>query len=258
MIGCALAPAAVLAYLIAAAHARAGVRRRYPVSRRALLIDQYRAMGLVGGNPQSAPRICFPARRLADSWSSAAYDWRASLSDRRLRLCAAFAIAGFLSCYPRPDIIHISYSATLALPLLAYCMTRLTQSWRPAYRYAAAAVMIGALSPSAHHFQQLARRALRAEIVPTPRGDVAPIGPYTGQQGVPELLARHRGSAVRGRLFLLSLRRDAAIPDWARTRVEIRSLCARVHHARPISGGLPICYAEALLGRRRSDVDRPQ
>jgi hypothetical protein len=117
------------------------------------------------------------------------YDRRACLRDRRLWLCAAFALAGFLGCYPRPDMVHISYSVPLALPLLAFCMTRLRQSWGPAYRYTSAALLIGLCALSALHYQLLARQTLRTEIVQTPRGDVALYGAYTAQRGVPELLA---------------------------------------------------------------------
>jgi hypothetical protein len=118
-----------------------------------------------------------------------AFDWPAWFSDRRLRLCIALALAGFLGCYPRPDIVHVAMSAPLALPLLAFCMTRLTQSWRPAYRYAAAAALIALYSPSLRIFQGRVRQVLAAEIIPTPRGNVAPFGQYTAHRGLPELLA---------------------------------------------------------------------
>jgi hypothetical protein len=45
-----------------------------------------------------------------------AVDWPAWFSDRRLRLCAALALAGFLGCFPRADIWRISFAAPLALP----------------------------------------------------------------------------------------------------------------------------------------------
>ena len=257
LIGCALAPAAVLAYLIGQ-HTLALAFDdviRFPAA-------HYSSINIVpwGLSAETLNRplefVFLLAALLAVV--AAAYDWRASLSDRRLRLCAALAIAGFLSCYPRPDIIHISYSATLALPLLAYCMTRLTQSWRPAYRYAAAAVLVGLCAPSAHHFQQLARRALRAEIVPTPRGDVAPIGPYTGQQGVPEFLARIAAAPSGEPYFFYPY--DAMLPFLTgREHVSKYDLFAPGYTTpEPISGGLPICSARSLLGRRRSDLDRPQ
>src|SRR5262249_23227641 len=64
--------------------------------------------------------------------------WRTGLRDHSLIPSAAFALAGFLGCFPRPDIGHISFAAPLACPLLACCITRLTQWWRPVwwqYRY---------------------------------------------------------------------------------------------------------------------------
>ena len=89
-----------------------------------------------------------------------------------------------------------------------------------------------------------------AQMVPTPRGNVAPVGKYrptrpAGTRGA------HRGNSARRRLFLLSLRRDAAVPERARARLEVRSLCAGVHHAGPICGGLSIRDAGCVLGRRR-------
>ena len=72
-------------------------------------------------------------------------------------------------------------------------MTRLTQRWRPAwwrYRYlvlVVAGVVIGLCALSALYFLRISQEALRAEIVPTPRGGVAFFGRETG---FPELLVR--------------------------------------------------------------------
>jgi hypothetical protein len=101
-----------------------------------------------------------------------AWNWPTCLQDHRLRLCAAFAIAAFAACFPRPDIAHITFVAPLALPLLACCMTRLTQFWRPAYRYAAGGILIGLCAPAALSFSAIAQEALRAEVVTTARGGV--------------------------------------------------------------------------------------
>jgi len=48
-----------------------------------------------------------------------ARDSRTCLRDRPLRSCIAFGLAGFVGCFPRPDITHIAFAAPLALPLLA-------------------------------------------------------------------------------------------------------------------------------------------
>jgi hypothetical protein len=101
-------------------------------------------------------------------------DGRASLHDKRLRLCAAFALAGFLGCFPRPDITHIGFAAPLALPLIALCAVELTQQIRPAIRYAiGASILIGLCGPSAVAFASFARVVHRTPVVLTPRGEAA-------------------------------------------------------------------------------------
>jgi hypothetical protein len=102
-----------------------------------------------------------------------ARNWRAGLHDRQLWLCTAFALAGFLGCFPRPDIVHIGFTVPLALPLLALCGARLTLLLRPTYRHAIATAIILGLIPSAIAFASVARTALNARIVSTPRGNVA-------------------------------------------------------------------------------------
>jgi hypothetical protein len=121
-----------------------------------------------------------------------AIDWRASLRDYVLWRCTALGLAGFVGCFPRPDIAHIGFAAPLACPLLACCLTRLTQRWRPVwwrYRYlvvVVAGVVIGLCVSSGVYFLQISQEARRGKIVATPRGSVAFFGPA----GVPELLAR--------------------------------------------------------------------
>jgi hypothetical protein len=101
-------------------------------------------------------------------------DWRTRVHDRQLRLCAAFALAGFLGCFPRPDITHIGFAVPLALPLLALCAAELTLRMRPAIRYAiAVAALIGLGTPSTVGFASIARTALRAPVVAMPRGEAA-------------------------------------------------------------------------------------
>jgi hypothetical protein len=111
---------------------------------------------------------------------------RGCLRDRPLRSCVAFGVAGLAGCFPRPDMAHIGFTAPLALPLLACCMSRLTQPWRPVYRYLLAVVMIGLCVPSARAFSWSVERVLAAETVPTPRGRVA----FVRMPETPALLAR--------------------------------------------------------------------
>ena len=193
VLGCALAPVGALAYLLALntlAPAYDDIVR--------FTTTRYLSINLVrwalGFSPLNHPlKYVFQLTAIL-TLVDCAYDWRASLFDNRFRLCAAFALAGFLSCYPRPDIIHISYCVPLALPLLALCATRLSQSWRSAYRYAAAGLMIALCLPSANAYQRAARVAHGGDVMSTPRGDVALVGPFTSRRGLPELLAAIAGT----------------------------------------------------------------
>ena len=146
-----------------------------------------------GFGHQSPFKYLFPLAALL-TFLVCTRDWRACLRDRLLWQCAAFGLAGFVGCFPRPDIYHIAFAAPLAFPLLACCMTRLTQRWRPAwwrYRYVVVVVtgvVIGFCAPSVLFFLRIAGEALRAEIVQTPRGGVVFFGPV--EAGAAEMLTR--------------------------------------------------------------------
>ena len=113
-------------------------------------------------------------------------DWRACIRDPLLRLCAAFGLAGFIGCFPHPDIGHIAYTAPLACPLLAHCMTRLTRRSQHAYRYvfAAAAISLSVLSTISS--LRRAQAVLDRGVVLTQRGGITLIG----LAGAGEMLAR--------------------------------------------------------------------
>jgi len=121
-------------------------------------------------------------------------DWHKWRRDRLLLQCSAFALAGFIGCFPRPDVVHIAYSAPLACPLFAYCVVRIAQRWRSRwwrYRYVfvvTAGTLLGLCAPTVIFFVQLAHEALRMNAVPTPRGNVVIFGPIGA--GGPELLAQ--------------------------------------------------------------------
>src|SRR5580658_3404779 len=110
-------------------------------------------------------------------------DWRGALRDRLLTCCGAAGLAGFIGCFPRPDMVHIGFAAPMALPLLAYCIIRL---WGAAPKYVVALVVAAVSLPSVVAFSWVYRDALEANTVPTPRGDVV----FVSQAGAPEMLAR--------------------------------------------------------------------
>jgi hypothetical protein len=111
---------------------------------------------------------------------------RLYLDDHIMRTCAAFSVAGFLGCFPRPDVTHIAFCAPMALPLLTTCATQLTRSWRTILRYLLLLAVVVACVPSVRTFSWAAQRAWREALLETPRGRVAIID----QPGARELLTR--------------------------------------------------------------------
>lgn len=115
-----------------------------------------------------------------------ARDRFAGTTDHGLSPVVAFCAAGFLACYPRPDIFHISFEVPLACPLLAYCAIRLTESWRATCRAAAFGAMAALLTPTLLLVLLTARFVAGLEISPGPRGGMA----FFGLDGAPQMLAR--------------------------------------------------------------------
>jgi hypothetical protein len=111
--------------------------------------------------------------------------WRRSLTEVRLRTCVAFGLAGFIGCLSRPDIIHIVFGAPLVCPLLAYSWTVLTQRWRPACHYVAAAVVVALCLPAVLTVSLSEKAALAAQPVASPRGDVV----FSQQPGAAEMVS---------------------------------------------------------------------
>ena len=113
-------------------------------------------------------------------------DWSSSRRDRLLLLCAASGLAGFVSCFPRPSCAHLGFTAPLVCPLFALCVTRLTQTWPIGRRYALMGGMIGSLAPAALFLTALGPIVLRETTVATPVGDIF----VPRQSAMPEVLAR--------------------------------------------------------------------
>ena len=145
---------------------------------------------------QSRPlKYLFPLAALSSIliW---AHDWRTSLHNRRFRTCVAFGLAGFVGCYPRPDMVHIAFAAPLICPLLTYCMHRILASWPRRYRYAAAALVICLSIPSVVVFSSVAYTSLRGDVIATPRGRVTLFN-----NGTPQLIARIATTPSSDRYF---------------------------------------------------------
>src|SRR5262249_8885535 len=127
-----------------------------------------------------------------------ARDWHTTIHDRLFRSCAAFGLAGFIGCFPRPDIVHIAFAAPLACPLLTYCLHPIFASLRPKFRYALAATIIVLGIGSVVTFSSLAAHtALQEKLVATPRGHVTVF--WSGGTG--ELIERIAATPSSDRFF---------------------------------------------------------
>jgi len=200
VLGVMLVPAGLVAYLVANHSLAAAFDDviRFTATRYAAI--QYVPFGSFG-SAQNFPLIyLFPLAAVL-TLLVCARDWRAALRDRPLQLCAAFGLAGFIGCYPRPDIFHISYAAPLVYPLLVLCVSRLTPRWHPAFRSMFAIVVIVLHIPSVLFFLWIAQHALRDEVVPTPRGDVKLVKKLAVQAGVREMLARIQATPPHDSFF---------------------------------------------------------
>jgi hypothetical protein len=174
LVGCALAPMGLIGYLIwtdGLATAFDDVVM-FPA-------EHYSAIQRVPFGALSTPQnslltYLFPAAALL-LVLVCALDWRICRHNRRLRLCIAFAAAGFVGCFPRPDAVHIAFAAPLVLPLVLLCIGDLARHWRPFVLYSAVCLMAVAVVPSALWFVWTVEKALAGTLTPTPRGQVAAV-----------------------------------------------------------------------------------
>jgi Dolichyl-phosphate-mannose-protein mannosyltransferase len=199
VLGGALIPICLLAYVIeqgALAAAFDDVIR--------FTAQQYASINSVpfgyAASPQNRPLIyLFPLVALL-TVITCARNWQNCFQDRLFRSCVAFGLAGFILCFPRPDIFHIAVVAPLVCPLLTYCANRIVASWLPRYRNALAAIVIVLGIIPVIFFSFYAYTALHGELVATPRGRVTFIE-NSVFNGMPTLITRIAASPSTDRYF---------------------------------------------------------
>jgi hypothetical protein len=125
------------------------------------------------------------------------FEGRTCLSDRRLHLCIAFAVAGLIGCFPRPEIVHIDYAAPMAMPLFAYCVVTLARQCRPILVSILRILLTIFYVPSAVSSWHVTNIALHAPPISTPRGTVS----FSNDTGAPEMLARVAALPTGARYF---------------------------------------------------------
>jgi hypothetical protein len=139
-----------------------------------------------GTNPQNYPLFyLFPLTGLL-TVLICILNRESCLSDRRLHLCVAFAVAGFIGCFPRPAESNIGFAAPLALPLFAYCAASLAQHCRPIFTAIVLEVLIALCLPSLLAYCFMAHKSLHPPPTPMPRGNISLVG----QPGTAEMLER--------------------------------------------------------------------
>lgn len=98
--------------------------------------------------------------------------WRSLLRDRFLVACAAFALAGFIGSYPRPDSAHLNFTLPLALPLAGRCAVLLGLGWPARRRRIALAGAVCLILPSALCFALMSLGSFYVPAVETQAGRV--------------------------------------------------------------------------------------
>jgi len=185
LLGCALAPVSVFAYLVES-HTLA------PAFNDVILWAAKHYTSVQGvpfgwsADAQNAPLKYLFAVAIMLTALMSIRQWRIWWEDRKLLLCAAFGVGAFVSCSPRPDIYYIGVVMPLALPLLLFSMVNLSRWWRPVERHIAVGLMIALIVPAAAAYVRTAVHAQKARVVRTPRGEIAVVR----QPGVGRLLSQ--------------------------------------------------------------------
>lgn len=122
-------------------------------------------------NPQSYPlSILFPLLAVLTVLACARH--KSTGYSATFPASCLFALAGFVGCYPRPDAVHIGFSAPLAFPLLVECCRQLTRTWSPFHRLVVTAAATGACVATLLTYSNLVREAWRTAKTTTPKGTV--------------------------------------------------------------------------------------
>ena len=111
-------------------------------------------------------------------------NWRALYDNRNLQICFAFAVAGFVGCFPRPDVYHIAFNAPLAFPLFSLLVTNMLQRKLFVIRLSVVklAVYMGPIiGLSVLGFLLKVQQTLYAPLVHTSRGSVSSPLPGFGE-----------------------------------------------------------------------------
>ncbi len=122
---------------------------------------------------------------------------RTALTDRTFRSSVAFGLAGFIGCFPRPDIIHIGFVAPLVLPLFVYCVAQIAGSWRLTIRIVELVAAGCLLALPFRQFWWQIKKSFHTPVSHTPAGDVV----FFDQPGPARLVAQIRNIPAKDSIF---------------------------------------------------------
>ena len=184
VLGTSLVPICLLAYVIAQGALAAAFDDVILFTARRYSSIAIVPFGYFVDNQNLPLKYLFPIAALL-TFITCARNWRTSFQDPLFRSCLAFGLAGFVGCFPRPDMAHIAFAVPLVCPLLTYSMHHVVASWLPKYRYALAAAVTSLLIIPVIALSIHIHTALHGELASTPRGPV-----IFGNNNMRELVAR--------------------------------------------------------------------
>ena len=130
---------------------------------------QWTPFGYGGGWQSLLAVLAFPYSAIL-LFALAMRSRRILIADRTVRICAFFAMAGFIGCFPRPDYAHILFAVPLAIPLIVAALSRLEFSL-PLTRLAGALFILALVAP-AKNYLATARSVWTGRTIPTAAGMV--------------------------------------------------------------------------------------
>ncbi|MEO7095876.1 MAG: hypothetical protein ABI175_21630 [Polyangiales bacterium] len=120
----------------------------------------------------------------------------ALVRDPPCQVALVAALGAFVTCWPRPDVVHISFRAAMALPLFALVVTRGIAAMREAASTRWRTLRLGAglvtcallLAWTTRGYIEIVRVARASPVIATSKGPVA-FGPGTAPEELGSLIA---------------------------------------------------------------------
>ncbi len=117
----------------------------------------------------------FPLAALLSAWMLVR-KFRNTVSDPLFRVCAFYCVAGFVGAFPRPDAFHVAFVGPFSLPLVGYCLSKITSGWSVKWRGIALALGVAWCLPGAIGLVHKGLTVSQKPVIATPNGNIAILG----------------------------------------------------------------------------------